>query len=216
MLKLLALLHTGAADEFDSGWSKLRGEMPVRPDKLALETLDLAAERAMKDARPEWAARYWDDAYHYADGNEARRDLLRKLFNCCARIDATRAAKVAERYAELFPESENAGQLAERARILTEAGRLLCSAGNHPRALEVFRMVADDSKMPTAERRAAAGDAALAAEKIGDQETAKRYFESLISTAQDPPQLQSSQMLCADCALRTCPHLGQCGVPVWA
>ena len=92
LLKLLALLHTGADDEFDSAWGKLRGEMPIRPDKLALETLDLAAERAMKASKLERAARYWDDAYHYADGNGMRRDLLRKLFNCFARMDAKRAA----------------------------------------------------------------------------------------------------------------------------
>lgn len=202
LLKLLALLHTGAADEFDSGWNKLRGEMPIRPDKLAWETLDQAAERAMKASRPDWAERYWEDAYHYAGDNEVRRDLLRKLFNCCAQIEANKAAEVAERYAELFPESENGEQLAERARILTEAGRLLSSVGAYRKALDFFRMVADDSKMPTGERRAAAGDAALAAENIDDQETAKRYFESLVSTAPDLLQLQESQMSYAEYIIR--------------
>ena len=203
LLKLLAQLHIGATDEFDSGWNSLRDEkVPIRPDKLALETLDLAAELAMKGSRPERAASYWDDAYHYADNDDVRRDLLRKLFNCCARIDAKRAAKVAERYAELFPESANQGEFAERALILTEAGRLLGSVGEYRKALDFFRMVADDSKMPTGERRAAAGDAALAAEKLDDQETAKRYFESLVSTAPDQPGLQSSQMLYAEYLIR--------------
>lgn len=199
LLKLLAQLHVGATDEFDSGWNKLRDEkVPIRPDRLVLEMLDLAAELAMKASRPERAASYWDDAYHYADGDGVRRDLLRKLFNCCAKIDAKRAAKVAERYAEIFPESANEGELAERARILTEAGRLLGSAGEYRKALDFFRMVADDSKMPTDERRAAAGDAALAAEKLDDQETARRYFESLISMVQEQLQRQPSQMLNAE------------------
>lgn len=208
LLKLLALLHTGAADDFDSGWKTLRGEMPGRPDKLALETLELAAAQAMKSSHPDRAAFYWEDAYHYADGDEVRRDILRKHFNCCAKFDAKQAAQVARRYAELFPDSDNAGQLVERARMLIGAGELLCADKEYRQALDFFRTVADDSKMPTAERRDAARAAALAAEEIDDQEAARRYYESLISTAQEPRQQQSAQLLYADYLIRRKDHSG--------
>ena len=203
LLRLLALLHTGAADEFDAEWKKSRNDITPRPDKLAFDTLDLAALQAVNASRPERAALYWNDAYGFADRDEVRRNVLRKLFNCCAAFDAQKAAAVARRYAEVFPDPGDGGEgSAERAEMLIEAGRLLCAAGDHQGAMEFFKLVAADSKAPAAKRHAAAGDAALASEKLNDHESAKRYFESRISTAQTPDELQSSQIFYAEYLIR--------------
>ena len=202
LLKLLAMLHTGDADGFASGWSRLRGEIPPRPDHLAFDTLDQAAEAAVKSSRPDRAEFYWNDAYGFADGDDARRDTLRKLFNCCAGHDAHAAAAVAKRYIENFPDDTDEAHLTERARILSGAGRALCAAGANREALEFFRMVADDGMMSFESRRSAAGDAALAAEKAGDHETAKHFFESLVTTARNPQMRQAAQMFYAEYLLR--------------
>lgn len=203
LLRLLALLHTGAADEFDAEWKKSRNDITPRPDRLAFDALDLAALQAAESSRPERAVLYWNDAYGFADRDEVRRDVLRKLFNCCAAFDARQAAAVARRYAEVFPDPGDGGEVsAERAEMLIEAGRLLCASGDHQGGLEFFKTVAADSKAPAAKRRAAAGDAALASEKLNDHESAKRYFESLISTAQSADELESSQMFYAEYLIR--------------
>jgi tetratricopeptide (TPR) repeat protein len=203
LLRLLALVHTGAADEFDAEWKKARNDIAPRPDRLALDTLDQAARQAVKGSHPERAAFYLNDAYGFADRDEVRRDVLRKLFNCCAAFDARQAAAAARRYAEVFPDPGDGGEAsAERAEILIEAGRLLCAAGDHKAAMEFFKTVAADSKAPSAKRHAAAGDAALASETLNDHESAKRYFESHISTAQTPEELQSSQVFYAEYLIR--------------
>lgn len=199
ILKLLAMLKTGAADDFDAEWRKVRADILPHPDRQAFETLDLAAENAVKNSRPERAELYWNDAYGFADRNELRRDVLRKLFNCCASVDAHKAAAVAKRYVELFSDG---GSPTERAQILIGAGRLLAAAGDHKAALAFFRMVADDSKMPSDIQRAAVEDIVVAAEKVEDGNTAKRYFELLVSTAKGPIQQQSSQMSYAEYMIR--------------
>lgn len=203
ILKLLAMLKTGAADDFDAEWRKVRGDILPHPDRQAFETLDLAAENAVKNSHPERAELYWNDAYGFADRNEVRRDVLRKLFNCCASVDAHKAAAVAKRCIELFPDSGADGEsLAERAQILLGAGRLLGAAGDHKEALTFFRMVADDSKMPPDIQRAAAEEIVAAAEKDNDDQTAERYFDLLVSTAKEPKQQQSSQMSYAEYLIR--------------
>jgi len=202
LLKLLAHLRTGQADVFDAGWSKLRNRMLPRPDRLAFDALDQAAAAAVKASRPDRAASYWKDAYGFADGDDARRDALRKLFNCCATRDARTAADAAKRYLEIFPKDASGEQLAELARMLSGAGRALSAAGAYREALEFFQLVADDGKMPIENRRAAAEDAALAAERAGDQDTAKRYFESLVSAAENRTRLQLAQLSYAEYMIR--------------
>ena len=209
LLKLLAMLRTGAADDFDAEWKKARAEILPRPDKLAFDILALAAENAMgkSDRHPERAAFYWNDAYGFAANDELRRYALRKRFDCCAEFDAHEAAAVAKRYVEVFPEISGA----ERAEILVTAGRLLVEAKLRPdpqAALEFFKLVADDGKAPPEDRRAAARDAAITAEKLGLHDEAKRYFELLISKTGDPVQLQSAQLLLAEYLIRRRDYAG--------
>ena len=204
MLRLLALLNTGASDEFYAGWEKSRKDILPRPDKLAFDTLTAAAEKAEKSPHPERAKRYWEDAYGFADRDEVRRYVLRRLFNCCARVDAKEAVAVADRYAKIFPVSGVSGEaLTERAEILTEAGNLLNNAGRYKEALAFFKMVADDSKMLPDKRRTAVMGAAVAAEKSGDQPLTKYYYESLIGATQTPRQQQESQKLYAEYLIRS-------------
>ena len=208
LLRLLALLRTGAADDFDAGWKVLRGKLTPRPDDLAFRTLELAAELAAKASRPERAALYWGDAYGFADDDAVRRDLLRKRFNCCAAFDARQAAQVARRYMESFPDDTDDAQRAERAALLIAAGRLLGKAGDHRGALEFFKLVADDGRMSIRDRRDAARDAALSAEKLAEYDTAKIYFVLLISTAQGAENQQAEQLLYAEYLIRSKDYAG--------
>ncbi len=197
LLELLAKLRSGTAAEFDDEWKKLRPELQPSPDELVFEVLDTAAKQALRSEHPEQAAAYWRDAYDFASGDEARRDALRKLFNCHAgQKAAAQAMAVALRYVKNFPDAP------DRAQLLTGAGRLLVEAGDPKAALTVFKQVVDDGELLAVERRDAARDAALTAEAVGDQEAAKRYFAYFISSADTAARQQRAQILYAEYLIR--------------
>jgi len=197
VLELLAKARSGAASEFAAEWKKLRAVLLPRPDDLVFELLDTAAKQAVRAERPEQAAAYWSDAYDFASSDEARRDALRKLFSCHAgRRDGRQAAAVARRYARSFPDAP------DRAQLLTGAGRLLAETNRYKEALALFKQVVDDGELLADERRDAAHDAAAAAARIGDHETAKRYFNYFISSADTAAKQQRAQILYADYLLQ--------------
>jgi len=177
LLGQLAELKNGRGAEFVRVWEQLRPGIKPHPDELVFETLDTAARLALTEKLPDRAALYWHDAYGFASGDDERRDILRKLFNCYSAFDVRKAADTARRYVSYFP-----GAM-DRAQLLNGAGQLLAASGDHKAALEFFASVVSDGELLPAERRDAARDAALAAEAAGDHRTARRYFNYLVSSA---------------------------------
>lgn len=200
LLEKLAQLRSGQLTGFEEFWDELRRELRPHPDELVFELLDAAAKLAVKSEHPEQASLYWRDAYGFAGSDEARRDVLRKLFNSYASRDARQAAATAKRYARSFPDAP------DRALLLTGAGRLLVEAGDPQAALELFKRVAEDGELLTEERRDAARDAALAAEAAGDLGTARRFFNYLISSADSEARRQRERIFYAEYLIRRGDH----------
>ena len=193
LLELLAQVRSGRLTGFGQRWDELRRDLRPHRDELVFELLSAAAELAEKSEYPEQAASYWRDAYQFAPDDEVRRDVLRKLFTHYAALqDARQAAETAKRYAGSFPDAS------DRALLLTGAGRLLAKAGDHRAALELFQRVADDGELLAGERRDAARDAALTAEAVGDQGTARHFFNYYISSADSADLRQQAQIFYAD------------------
>lgn len=202
LLVLLADLRDGRKEEFFKEWEKLRSGIQPHPDELVFEALDAAAKLAQKDSQPEREALCWRDAYGFAGGDDERRDVLRRLFNCYSTFDVKKAADTARRYAGYFPSAS------DRAQLLTGAGRLLANSGDPRAALELFSMVISDNELLPAERRDAARDAALAAESAGDDAAARRYFDYLIGSADSTAMQHRDLIFFAEYLLRRNDHAG--------
>lgn len=196
ILALLADLREGRTESFASEWQALRPELKPHPDPLILDMLDEAAKLALRDKSPEFAAQLLSAAYDFADRDEIRKDILRRLFNCYAEYDAKLAASAAKRYVGCFPGAP------DRAQFLSGAGRLLVGAGDPKAALEFFEKIIDDRELTTAERRDAAYDAALAAEKCGDAAAAKRYYGAMIESADSAEEQNTAIIAFAEYLLR--------------
>ena len=177
LLAMLADLRDGKIADFVQEWDKLRSDIRPYPDELAFEVLDTAARLSLKASQPARAALCWRDAYGFAESDDERRDVLRKLFNAYSSFDVGMAADTARRYAKYFPAAT------DRAQLLNGAGRLLAGSGDFRGAMELFSQVISDGELLPAERCDAARDAALAAEAVNDDAAARRHFNYLIGNA---------------------------------
>ena len=175
-LRLQCAVQEGDLEYFKK--NIVSGDTELRADDDLYNLAGLAAEAAIKKADYKTAAEFYDDAFMFAPTPDKQRESISNAFSCYAYYDADAAAKEAERYARLFPESN------KRDELILRAGSLLADKGNFAEAVKFYLKVADDKNSMAMERSAAAFGGAIAAEKGKFFPVAERLHKLHVTLAQ--------------------------------
>ena len=193
-LRLLCAVKEGDLEYFRKNY--ILKEEDIHADSFMCYLLELAAEAAIRKSDHAWAAALYEDAFKFAPARDKKRDIIGKLFSCCAAYDIDGAAKVAERYSVLFPEAS------DRVLLLMQAGRLLASGGKPQEAVKFYAKVSGDKENLLVERYAAASEGASAAEQGNLYQDADRFYQLLLTLAQSSGRRDDVQLSYAGFLLR--------------
>ncbi len=172
-LALWLLASSGKIKEFQTRWQSFHTAFCPVPDAEVAEAVE-KAYRLLSDAKDVNAAtELLQQSLEYQTSDAARIVVLRREWGSC-RTPAEIAA-VADRYARWFPNME------ETAKIQLYAADRLWSANVPDQAQKLWELVAGNRSYSAFFRELALESAAVAAEKRGDDVTARTMYQSLIA-----------------------------------
>lgn len=196
-LEMLRRIRAQDVSGFGSLWMRKRkSPADPRPDRLLYEICSGGSALALKKGDRKLAETCLKDAFDFAPDDARRKDVMYRLFNLQSRNDPEAAVETVRRYCKAFPDST------AKALLLIQGGRLLAASGKYEEAVALYGEVIKDRENLLDERRAAAADAAVAAEKGGLADEAEKMFGYLITHSVSPEQKQRSELLFAEFYLR--------------
>ena len=193
-LRLLCAVKEGDLEYFSKNWQLSDDDM--RSDDFMCSLAELAAELAEKNGKKQYAAQLYENAFVFASEKDKKREIIGKLFSCCAAFDAAAASQVAERYAALFPDAT------DRALLFMQSGRLLTEKGDFKKAVEFYSKAANDRENLLVERNAALLEGATAAELGSLFEESEKFYQQMITLAPDANQKNNAKLKYAEFLLR--------------
>ena len=197
-LRLLCAVKEGDLEYFRKN-SSLNGD-EKSPDDFMCSLFEQAAELFQKKGDSKFAAQLYENAFSFAADKEKKCEIIEKLFNCCSEFDAQMASAVAERYNKLFPDDRN-GTL-----LLMQSGDLLAANKMYKLAVKFFDKVVQDKENRLVERNDAARKGAAAAALGGLFDEAEKFYQHLISSAQNAGSQSIEKLQYAEYLLRRQMH----------
>ena len=189
-LSLLLQAKSGKFSDFKNAWNKVRSDFgDPRPEKLLYEICSSGAQLAEKEKDLLFAAECLNDCFKFASNNARRKDVMRRLFNVQSQKDIDGAVETVQRYCTVFPDAP------DRALMMIQCGRLLAGHNRCKEAVKIFRQVIKDEENLLDERRSAAFEAAVSAEKAEEFAVAEEMYHYLISRSTTPEVKQNSEFL---------------------
>jgi len=174
-LALWIAAKSGDAIAFNREWTAIQQNDLPHPDAEVASALDLEIERCLAAKDFASAANLLSLSLEYRTSDAERFAALRREFEL--RQDPVALAALAARFVSWFPDAE------ETANIQLLAADKLWKAQRFGEALKLWKSVANTGDYPLALRQLAFEAAAIAAEKSGDDNTARTMYQSLIGTS---------------------------------
>ncbi len=188
-LELFADLAREDYTAFLANWPLVRKKYPSGPDPVFYVIAVRGSALAERRGDNANALQLADAAFACAPDDLSRRAAALGLINLQAKSSPREAAEFCRRSLELFPSP------GDRAQLLIRGGRLFLEAGEREQAIELFTLVTSNYDLPNAQRLEAAREAAFTARRSGDDGTALRMLEYLLSNAGNALQRSEASYL---------------------